>query len=134
MQDSRGLTYRDAGVDIDAGDELVERMAMVRRTQRPEVRPGRGSRLTLQAQRFGNRPSLAIMAGPAAASHRHRHDRIGTDLVAMCVNDVAVQARSLVFLTTPPQVTVDVALSHPPGIATCRQALVAARPLRCPDV
>jgi phosphoribosylformylglycinamidine cyclo-ligase len=101
-----GLTYRDAGVDIDAGDELVARIKpLVRRTQRPEVLAGVGGfgALVGLPQRYrepilvsgtdgvGTKLRLAIDTG--------RHDRIGIDLVAMCVNDVAVQgAEPLFFL------------------------------------
>jgi phosphoribosylformylglycinamidine cyclo-ligase len=106
MEKPRGLTYRDAGVDIDAGDELVERIKpLVRRTQRPEVLAGIGGfgALVGLPQRYrepvlvsgtdgvGTKLRLAIDSG--------RHDRIGIDLVAMCVNDVAVQgAEPLFFL------------------------------------
>jgi len=106
MEKPRGLTYRDAGVDIDAGDELVERIKpIVRRTQRPEVLAGVGGFGALVAlpQRYrepvlvsgtdgvGTKLRLAIDTG--------RHERIGIDLVAMCVNDVAVQgAEPLFFL------------------------------------
>jgi phosphoribosylformylglycinamidine cyclo-ligase len=106
MQKPTGLTYRDAGVDIDAGDELVERIKpMVKRTQRPEVLAGVGGFGALVAlpQRYrepvlvsgtdgvGTKLRLAIDTG--------RHERIGIDLVAMCVNDVAVQgAEPLFFL------------------------------------
>jgi phosphoribosylformylglycinamidine cyclo-ligase len=106
MQPSSGLTYRDAGVDIDAGDELVERIKpIVRRTLRPEVLAGVGGfgALVSLPQKYrepvlvsgtdgvGTKLRLAIDTG--------RHERIGIDLVAMCVNDVAVQgAEPLFFL------------------------------------
>ena len=106
MEQPRGMTYRDAGVDIDAGDELVERIKpVVRRTQRPEVLAGVGGfgALVGLPQRYrepvlvsgtdgvGTKLRLAIDTG--------RHERIGIDLVAMCVNDVAVQgAEPLFFL------------------------------------
>jgi phosphoribosylformylglycinamidine cyclo-ligase len=102
----RGITYRDAGVDIDAGDELVERIKpVVRRTQRPEVLAGVGGFgalvelppgyrqpvLVSGTDGVGTKLRLAIDAG--------RHDTIGIDLVAMCVNDVVVQgAEPLFFL------------------------------------
>ena len=133
MQDSRGLTYRDAGVDIDAGDELVERIKpLVRRTQRPEVLAGVGGfgALVGLPQRYrepvlvsgtdgvGTKLRLAIDTG--------RHDRIGIDLVAMCVNDVAVQgAEPLFFLDyyATGKLSVDVAATVIAGIAEgCIQA------------
>lgn len=127
MQDSRGLTYRDAGVDIDAGDELVERIKpLVRRTLRPEVLAGVGGfgALVSLPQRYrepvlvsgtdgvGTKLRLAIDTG--------RHDRIGIDLVAMCVNDVAVQgAEPLFFLDyyATGKLSVDVATAVIAGIA-----------------
>jgi phosphoribosylformylglycinamidine cyclo-ligase len=101
------LTYRDAGVDIDAGDELVERIKpAVKRTLRPEVLGGLGGfgalfELPLDRYRkpvlvsgtdgVGTKLRLAIETG--------KHDTIGIDLVAMCANDVVVQgAEPLFFL------------------------------------
>jgi phosphoribosylformylglycinamidine cyclo-ligase len=133
MQEPRGLTYRDAGVDIDAGDELVERIKpLVRRTQRPEVLAGVGGfgALVGLPQRYrepvlvsgtdgvGTKLRLAIDTG--------RHDRIGIDLVAMCVNDVAVQgAEPLFFLDyyATGKLSVEVATAVIGGIAEgCVQA------------
>jgi phosphoribosylformylglycinamidine cyclo-ligase len=133
MQETRGLTYRDAGVDIDAGDELVERIKpLVRRTQRPEVLAGVGGfgALVGLPQRYrepvlvsgtdgvGTKLRLAIDTG--------RHDRIGIDLVAMCVNDVAVQgAEPLFFLDyyATGKLSVEVATAVIGGIAEgCVQA------------
>src|ERR1700726_1459357 len=102
----RGITYRDAGVDIDAGDELVERIKpVVRRTQRPEVLAGIGGfgalvelptgykQPVLVSGRGGGGTNLLLAIAPA------RHDTIGIDLVAMCANDVVVQgAEPLFFL------------------------------------
>ncbi|HXQ63285.1 MAG TPA: phosphoribosylformylglycinamidine cyclo-ligase [Steroidobacteraceae bacterium] len=108
MQESRpSVSYRDAGVDIDAGDELVERIKPhVRRTMRREVIGGLGGfgalvRVPLDRYRrpvlvsgtdgVGTKLRLAIDTG--------RHDTIGIDLVAMCANDVVVQgAEPLYFL------------------------------------
>jgi phosphoribosylformylglycinamidine cyclo-ligase len=133
MQKPPGLTYRDAGVDIDAGDELVERIKpLVRRTQRPEVLAGIGGFgalvglpakyrvpiLVSGTDGVGTKLRLAIDTG--------RHDRIGIDLVAMCVNDVAVQgAEPLFFLDyyATGKLDVDVAQSVVAGIAEgCFQA------------
>jgi phosphoribosylformylglycinamidine cyclo-ligase len=107
MSEPRSYTYRDAGVDIEAGDALVERIKpLVRRTMRPEVLAGIGgfgALFELPLERFrrpvlvsgtdgvGTKLRLAIETG--------RHDTIGIDLVAMCVNDVVVQgAEPLFFL------------------------------------
>jgi phosphoribosylformylglycinamidine cyclo-ligase len=133
MQKTSGLTYRDAGVDIDAGDALVDRIKpIVRRTQRPEVLAGIGGfgALVGLPQRYrepvlvsgtdgvGTKLRLAIDTG--------RHDRIGIDLVAMCANDVAVQgAEPLFFLDyyATGKLSVDVAESVISGIADgCLQA------------
>jgi phosphoribosylformylglycinamidine cyclo-ligase len=133
MQKPSGLTYRDAGVDIDAGDELVERIKpIVKRTQRPEVLAGVGGfgALVGLPQRYrepvlvsgtdgvGTKLRLAIDTG--------RHDRIGIDLVAMCVNDVAVQgAEPLFFLDyyATGKLSVPVATAVIQGIAEgCLQA------------
>ena len=133
MQKTTGLTYRDAGVDIDAGDALVERIKpIVKRTMRPEVLAGVGGfgALVGLPQRYrepvlvagtdgvGTKLRLAIDTG--------RHERIGIDLVAMCVNDVAVQgAEPLLFLDyyATGKLSLDVAESVIRGIAEgCQQA------------
>ena len=106
MSAKKPLTYRDAGVDIDAGDELVERIKpAAKRTLRPEVLGGLGgfgalvelpSRyrhpvLVSGTDGVGTKLRLAIDSG--------RHGGIGIDLVGMCVNDVVVQgAEPLFFL------------------------------------
>jgi phosphoribosylformylglycinamidine cyclo-ligase len=107
MNKTTGITYRDAGVDIDAGDELVERIKpLVRRTQRPEVLAGIGgfgSMVELPEGRW-RRPVLVSGTDGVGTKLRlaidtGRHDTIGIDLVAMCANDVAVQgAEPLFFL------------------------------------
>src|SRR3979411_1085764 len=129
----RGITYRDAGVDIDAGDELVERLKpVVRRTHRPEVLAGIGGFgalvelpqgykqpvLVSGTDGVGTKLRLAIDAG--------RHGTICIDLVAMCANDVVVQgAEPLFFLDyyATGKLRVDVAESVISGIAEgCAQA------------
>jgi len=107
MSEIRSYSYRDAGVDIDAGDELVERIKpLVKRTQRPEVLAGIGgfgALVEVPVDRYrrpvlvsgtdgvGTKLRLAIETG--------RHETIGIDLVAMCANDVVVQgAEPLYFL------------------------------------
>jgi len=105
MSDKKTTTYRDAGVDIDAGDELVERIKpAVRRSLRPEVLGGLGgfgALVEVPLDRYrrpvmvsgtdgvGTKLRLAIETG--------RHDTIGIDLVAMCANDVVVQGAEPVF-------------------------------------
>src|SRR6266853_1439408 len=101
-----GLTYRDAGVDIDEGDALVERIKPhARRTMRPEVLAGiggfgglfeipKGYRepvLVAGTDGVGTKLKLAFTSG--------RHETVGIDLVAMSVNDVVVcGAEPVVFL------------------------------------
>lgn len=102
----RGMTYRDAGVDIDAGDELVERIKPhVARTRRPEVLAGVGGfGAQVEIPSGYRRPVLVSGTDGVGTKLRlamdtGRHDTIGIDLVAMCVNDVLVQgAEPLFFL------------------------------------
>jgi phosphoribosylformylglycinamidine cyclo-ligase len=102
-----GLSYRDAGVDIDAGNELVERIKpAVARTLRPEVLTGLGGfgalfRLDLQRWREPLLVSGTDGVGTKLMLARQldRHDSIGIDLVAMCVNDILTcGAEPLFFL------------------------------------
>jgi phosphoribosylformylglycinamidine cyclo-ligase len=102
-----GLTYRDAGVDIDAGDELVERIKpVVKRTLRKEVLAGVGgfgALVEVPLDRY-KRPVLVSGTDGVGTKLRlaidtGRHDQIGIDLVAMCVNDIVVSgAEPLFFL------------------------------------
>ncbi|WP_028838981.1 phosphoribosylformylglycinamidine cyclo-ligase [Thermomonas fusca] len=101
-----GLTYRDAGVDIDAGNDVVERIKpLVRRTMRPEVLGGVGlfGGLFDLSGRYKEPVLVSGTDGVGTklilAKQLNRHDSIGQDLVAMCVNDVLVQgAEPLFFL------------------------------------
>ena len=103
---SPGLTYRDAGVDIDAGNAVVERIKpLVRRTMRPEVLGGVGlfGGLFDLSGRYREPVLVSGTDGVGTklilAKQLNRHDSIGQDLVAMCVNDVLVQgAEPLFFL------------------------------------
>jgi phosphoribosylformylglycinamidine cyclo-ligase len=124
-----GLTYRDAGVDIDAGDELVERIKpLVKRTMRKEVLAGIGgfgALVEVPLDRY-RRPVLVSGTDGVGTKLRlaidtGRHDRIGIDLVAMCANDIAVSgAEPLFFLDyyATGKLRVDVAESVVRGIAT----------------
>jgi len=127
------LSYRDAGVDIDAGNRLVENIKPIaRRTSRPEVLAGLGGFgalielprryrqpvLVAGTDGVGTKLKLAIELG--------RHDTVGIDLVAMCANDLIVQgAEPLFFLDyyASGRLDVDVATAVIKGIgAGCEQA------------
>jgi phosphoribosylformylglycinamidine cyclo-ligase len=109
MSDSSGqdsLSYRDAGVNIDAGNALVERIKGVsRRTARPEVLGGLGGFGALCEIPAGYREPV-LVSGTDGVGTKLRlamelgiHDSIGIDLVAMCVNDLVVAgAEPLFFL------------------------------------
>ncbi len=101
------LTYRDAGVDIDEGDRLVELIKPhARPTLRPEVLAGIGGFGGLFALDVKKYREPVLVSGTdgvgtklKVAFEANRHDTIGIDLVAMCVNDVAVVgAEPLFFL------------------------------------
>jgi phosphoribosylformylglycinamidine cyclo-ligase len=127
------LTYREAGVDIDAGDELVERIKpYVRRTFRPEVIGDLGGFGGLFAVPRGYQDPVLVSGTDGVGTKLKvafatgRHDTIGIDLVAMCVNDVAVSgAEPLFFLDYFASGKLDVAVGEAVvrGIAEgCRQA------------
>jgi phosphoribosylformylglycinamidine cyclo-ligase len=125
--DPRCYSYLDAGVDIDAGDELVERIKpLVRRTQRPEVLAGIGGFGALVEIPAGYRRPVLVSGTDGVGTKLRlaidtgRHDTIGIDLVGMCVNDVVVQgAEPLFFLDyyATGKLRVDVAASVVGGIA-----------------
>src|SRR2546421_6269951 len=106
MTEGPGITYRDAGVDIDAGDELVERIKpLVRRAQRREVLAGIGGFAALVELPPGSQRPVLVPGTDGVGTKLRlaidtgRHDTIGIDLVAMCANDVVVQgAEPLFFL------------------------------------
>ena len=121
------LSYKDAGVDINAGNELVKRIKPhVKRTTRPEVIGGLGGFGALCALP-GKYKEPVLVSGTDGVGTKLRlaidlkkHDSIGIDLVAMCVNDLVVQgAEPLFFLDyyATGKLEVDVASDVVKGIA-----------------
>lgn len=133
MPTKTSLSYKDAGVDIDAGNELVNRIkSVVNETKRPEVMGGLGGFGALCAipQKY-HEPILVSGTDGVGTKLRlamdlSHHDSIGIDLVAMCVNDLIVQgAEPLFFLDyyATGRLNVDIAASVVTGIAQgCKQA------------
>ena len=107
MTERAPVTDRDAGVDIDAGEDLVERIKPgVRRSMRREVLGGIGGFGALVEVPLDRYKKPVLVSGTdgvgtklRVAIDTGRHDTVGIDLVAMCVNDVVVQgAEPLFFL------------------------------------
>src|SRR3546814_112691 len=121
------MTYRDAGVDIDAGDALIDRIKpLAARTMRPGVMAGIGGFGALfELPRHLKEPVLVSGTDGVGTKLRlafewQRHDTVGIDLVAMSVNDILVQgAEPLYFLDyfACGKLSVDTAASVVGGIA-----------------
>ena len=146
---SKPLTYKDAGVDIDAGNELVQRIKpLVAKTGRREVLTGLGGFGGLFALDPDKYQQPVLVSGTDGVGTKLKlahdlniHDTIGIDLVAMCVNDVIVQgAEPLFFLDyfACGKLDVDVATSVVAGIADgCQQsgaALIGGETAEMPDM
>jgi phosphoribosylformylglycinamidine cyclo-ligase len=145
---SDALTYRAAGVDIDAGNALVERIKpLVKRTNRPEVMGGLGGFGGL-FDLSGRYKEPVLVSGTDGVGTKlklaqilNRHDTIGIDLVGMCVNDVLVQgAEPLFFLDyfATGKLDVDTAVAVVGGIAKgCELAgcaLIGGETAEMPDM
>lgn len=133
MSDKPSLSYKDAGVDIDAGDALVQRIKSVAKaTSRPEVVGGLGGFGALCRIPTGYKSPLLVSGTDGVgtklklALQLNRHDTIGIDLVAMCVNDLLVcGAEPLFFLDyyATGKLDVDTAATVVAGIGEgCKQA------------
>ena len=134
MSSTTPLSYSDAGVDIDAGNDLIEQIKpLAARTKRPGVLAGLGgfgALFEIPMDRYKNPLLVSGTDGVGTklrlAMQINKHDTIGIDLVAMCVNDLIVQgAEPLFFLDYYATGKLDnnVAVSVVDGIATgCEQA------------
>lgn len=146
---NKPLTYKEAGVDIDAGNELVERIKpLVRRTRRPEVLAGLGGfggMFALPPNRYREPVLVSGTDGVGTklmlAQQLNRHTTIGVDLVAMCVNDVLVQgAEPLFFLDyfacgkLDNDVAVDVIAGIADGCEQAGAALIGGETAEMPDM
>ncbi|GAB3364273.1 phosphoribosylformylglycinamidine cyclo-ligase [Lysobacter rhizosphaerae] len=146
---STPMTYRDAGVDIDAGNEVVERIKpAIRRTLRPEVLGGGIGGFGGLFDLSGKYREPVMVSGTDGvgtklilAKQLNRHDTIGIDLVAMCVNDVLVQgAEPLFFLDyfatgkLDVATTVDVVGGIAKGCEIAGCALIGGETAEMPDM
>ncbi|MGJ7457072.1 phosphoribosylformylglycinamidine cyclo-ligase [Halomonas sp. MA07-2] len=127
------LSYKDAGVDIDAGNALIDRIkGVAMRTTRPEVMGGLGGFGALCQLPSGYREPVLVSGTDGVGTKLRlamdlgRHDTIGIDLVAMCVNDLIVAgAEPLFFLDyyATGRLDVDIAADVVTGIGEgCEQA------------
>ncbi|NQZ89192.1 MAG: phosphoribosylformylglycinamidine cyclo-ligase [Colwellia sp.] len=132
-EQKQSLSYKDAGVDIDAGNALVEKIkGAVKRTTRPEVMGGIGGFGAICQIPTGYKEPVLVSGTDGVGTKLRlaidlkKHDTVGIDLVAMCVNDLLVLgAEPLYFLDyyATAKLDVDIASDVVAGIAEgCIQA------------
>jgi len=146
---TRSMTYREAGVDIEAGNQLIEKIKpFVAKTKRAEVIAGLGGFGGLFALQSKNYKKPILVSGTDGvgtklmlAHQTNSHEFIGIDLVAMCVNDVLVQgAEPLFFLDyfACGKLDINIATKVIAGIASgCEQAgaaLIGGETAEMPDM
>jgi len=127
VSNSKSLSYKDAGVDIDAGNALVDNIkSVVKRTHRPEVMGNLGGfgALCQLPTKYKNPVLVSGTDGVGTklrlAIDLQRHESVGIDLVGMCVNDLIVQGGEPLFFLdyfATAKLDVDVATSVVTGIA-----------------
>ena len=146
---STGLSYRDAGVDIDAGNRLVDLIKpLAKATSRPEVLGGLGGFGALFEIPLDRYKKPVLVSGTDGvgtklklAMQMNKHDTIGIDLVAMCVNDLVVAgAEPLFFLDyyatgqLKPEVASDVVRGISLGCQQAGAALIGGETAEMPGM
>jgi phosphoribosylformylglycinamidine cyclo-ligase len=149
MQKSKGLSYRDAGVDIDAGNRLVD---LIKPLVKATARPGADAEIggfggVFDLKRAGFKDPLLVAATDGVgtklklAVESGRHDTIGIDLVAMNVNDLIVQgAEPLLFLDyfacgkLQPEIAAEVVKGIAAGCSEAGCALIGGETAEMPGI
>jgi phosphoribosylformylglycinamidine cyclo-ligase len=149
MQKSKGLSYRDAGVDIDAGNRLVD---LIKPLVKATARPGADAEIggfggVFDLKRAGFKDPLLVAATDGVgtklklAIESGRHDTIGIDLVAMNVNDLIVQgAEPLLFLDyfacgkLQPEIAAEVVKGIAAGCSEAGCALIGGETAEMPGI